>query len=76
MRLMDNATRTSEKRNSHNFFWKNLNQMEHLPEPRAGVEWTTILKWILKKSVGRAKTGVIRLRMARNVEKLVNLRVP
>ena len=44
---MDNATRTSEKRNSHNFFWKNLNQMEHLPEPRAGVEWTTILKWIL-----------------------------
>jgi len=39
------------------YWWENLKERTHLGY--LGVDGITILKWILKKSVGKAQTGFI-----------------
>jgi hypothetical protein len=41
--------------------WRNLKERDHLKHLR--VDWRIILKWVFKKSVGRAYTGLIWLRI-------------
>jgi hypothetical protein len=62
-----------ERKEIHTKLWKNLNEGDHLG---VGVEGATILEWALKKSVGRARTGVIRFGIGTNTKTVMNLRVP
>jgi hypothetical protein len=46
-----------ERKVHTDFWWENLGEIEHIEN--LGLDKRVILKWVLRKSFGRARTGLI-----------------
>jgi hypothetical protein len=79
MRRAGHVAHTGEKRKKFGIWWGKLKERDHLED--LDVDVPIILKWSLKKSVGRMWTGLLWLALHRHMRQalvnvVMNLRLP